>query len=224
MWPACFSPARRWPGKSARLKTKRPTWLPPSTTRWPQLVFVRRGGRLFWDMKTVDSAATVKQREYSLCRLLYGLLCARTRHPPALGHDDRRAPGAHHPRYARGRRGRSRHRGALFRNLRLHPRALCHRPRHRRPPASGPGSQPPAGLQRLCGHPVLPHALQLLQLCLAHGGGTKPPARSSSLMSVVSAANSPPPARPPKSAACACARCTSAAARRQAFPPPSCAA
>ena len=43
-----------------------------------QLVFVRRGGRLFWDMKTVDSAATVKQREYSLCRLLYGLLCART--------------------------------------------------------------------------------------------------------------------------------------------------
>ena len=32
-----FPPARRWPGKSARLKTKRPTWSPPSTTRWPSL-------------------------------------------------------------------------------------------------------------------------------------------------------------------------------------------
>ncbi len=50
-----------------------------------QLVFVRRGGRLFWDMKTVDSAATVKQREYSLCRLLYGLLCARTGIRPPWG-------------------------------------------------------------------------------------------------------------------------------------------
>ena len=50
-----------------------------------QLVFVRRGGRLFWDMKTVDSAATVKQREYLLCRLLYGLLCARTGIRPPWG-------------------------------------------------------------------------------------------------------------------------------------------
>ena len=47
------------------------------------LILVRKDGRLYW---RTDLRSPEADPEYA----------------PALGHDDRRAPGAHHPRPARG--------------------------------------------------------------------------------------------------------------------------
>ena len=48
-----------------------------------QLAFVRRGGRLVWDKAAIGRDDPPKQREYALCRLLYGLLrrCTGIRPP-----------------------------------------------------------------------------------------------------------------------------------------------
>ena len=63
------------------------------------LILVRKDGRLYW---RTDLRSPEADPEYALCKL--GIRPAERpyRHRPALGHDDRRAPGAHHPRPARG--------------------------------------------------------------------------------------------------------------------------
>ena len=50
-----------------------------------QLVYLRRGGDLYWRMETVDRDLPPKQREYALCRLLYKLLCEQTGVRPPWG-------------------------------------------------------------------------------------------------------------------------------------------
>ena len=50
-----------------------------------QLVYLRRNGDLFWHMETVSRDLSPKQREYSLCRMLYKLLCEQTGIRPPWG-------------------------------------------------------------------------------------------------------------------------------------------
>ena len=50
-----------------------------------QLAYVRQNGRLSWRMQTVERDLPAKQREYALCRLLYGLLRAVTGIRPPWG-------------------------------------------------------------------------------------------------------------------------------------------
>ena len=115
MWPACFFPGASLAGEVCPFEDETADLVAAIDHTVAQLVFVRGAGGCSGDMKTVDSAATVKQREYSLCRLLYGLLCARTGIRPPWGMmtgvrpvriiHDMRAEGA----------DEGRHRGALFR-------------------------------------------------------------------------------------------------------------
>lgn len=50
-----------------------------------QLVYLRRGGDLFWHMETVDRDMPAKQREYALCRMLYTLAREHTGMRPPWG-------------------------------------------------------------------------------------------------------------------------------------------
>lgn len=63
-------------------------------------ILMRLHGRLYWKIALRPQGA---DPEYTLCRLLYTLLGGGHRQHAALGHDDRRAPGAHHSRHARKR-------------------------------------------------------------------------------------------------------------------------
>ncbi len=64
--------------------------------RYLLLVLVRQNGTTTW-VQQRPPQGDARTQEYALCRMLYTMLCGRYRYPPALGHDDRRAPGAHHP-------------------------------------------------------------------------------------------------------------------------------
>ncbi len=50
-----------------------------------QLVYLRRDGELYWKADTVDRDMPPKQREYSLCRMLYTLACEHTGIRPPWG-------------------------------------------------------------------------------------------------------------------------------------------
>lgn len=50
-----------------------------------QIVYLRRDGELYWKADTVDRDMPPKQREYSLCRMLYTLACEHTGIRPPWG-------------------------------------------------------------------------------------------------------------------------------------------
>lgn len=64
--------------------------------RYLLLVLVRQNGTTTW-VQQRPPQGDARTQEYALCRMLYTMLMRCYRYPPALGHDDRRTPGAHHP-------------------------------------------------------------------------------------------------------------------------------
>ena len=50
-----------------------------------QLVFLRRGGRLWWHMASISRNTAKREREYALCRLLYAMLKEQTGIRPPWG-------------------------------------------------------------------------------------------------------------------------------------------
>ena len=125
------------------------------------LILVRKDGRLYW---RTDLRSPEADPEYALCKLEFGLLKDLTGIDPPWG----MMTGVRPVRIIHDLRAAGESEEAIAEKF-LGLAAPC------------AGRRRPHGLQHLCRHPVLPHPVQLLQLCLPHGGGQSHPRAGAAL-------------------------------------------